>query len=163
MRRRCVPVLHLVALASPGVRRNLSSWLSGSGCVGLHTNLNLLGGWFNSPQLSVSMASTSGRPRSPNASKALWSRSNLATASAWMVSGLGHSLADLLARCNASKTTALGLLKSGQVRLGHEEIRPTTQSVRNEETLRDRSGRPDIDSQEGAWPQETMKQNWSCQ
>ena len=30
----------------------------------------------------------------------------------------------------------------------------TAQSVRNEETLRDRPGRPDIDSQEGAWPQQ---------
>ena len=38
----------------------------------------------------------------------------------------------------------------------HEEIRldGTAQSVRNEETPRDRSGRPDIDSQEGAWPQQ---------
>ena len=71
-------------------------------------------------------------------------------------------------------TTALGLLKSGKtdietyersgrpdkiswkmirkVRPGHEEIRldGTAQSVRNEETPRDRSGRPDIDSQEEA-------------
>ena len=30
----------------------------------------------------------------------------------------------------------------------------TTQSVMNEETPRDRSGRPDIDSQEEAWPQQ---------
>ena len=39
-----------------------------------------------------------------------------------------------------------------KVRLGFsfEEI----QSVRNEETPRDRSGRPDIDSQEKAWPQQ---------
>ena len=38
----------------------------------------------------------------------------------------------------------------------HEEIRldGTAQSVRNEETLRNRSGRPDIDSQEKAWPQQ---------
>ena len=38
----------------------------------------------------------------------------------------------------------------------HEEIRldGTAQSVRNEETPRDRSGRPDIDSQEKAWPQQ---------
>ena len=45
-----------------------------------------------------------------------------------------------------------------KVRLGfsHEEILldGTAQLVRNEETLRDRSGRPDIDSQEGAWPQQ---------
>ena len=39
-----------------------------------------------------------------------------------------------------------------KVRPGHEEIRldGTAQSVRNEETPRDRSGRPDIDSQEEA-------------
>ena len=45
-----------------------------------------------------------------------------------------------------------------KVRLGlsHEEIPldGTAQSVRNEETPRDRSGRPDIDSQEEAWPQQ---------
>ena len=43
-----------------------------------------------------------------------------------------------------------------QVRPGHEEIRldGTAQSVRNEETPRDRSGRPDIDSQEEARPQQ---------
>ena len=43
-----------------------------------------------------------------------------------------------------------------KVRPGHEEIRldGTAQSVRNEETLRDRSGRPDIDSQEEARPQQ---------
>ena len=43
-----------------------------------------------------------------------------------------------------------------KVRPGHEEIRldGTAQSVKNEETSRDRSGRPDIDSQEGAWPQQ---------
>ena len=43
----------------------------------------------------------------------------------------------------------------------------TAQSVVNEVMPRDRSERPDIDSQEGAWPQhsslETMKQNWNCQ
>ena len=38
----------------------------------------------------------------------------------------------------------------------HEEILldGTAQSVRNEDTPRDRSGRPDIDSQERAWPQQ---------
>ena len=38
----------------------------------------------------------------------------------------------------------------------HEEIRldGTAQSVRNEETPRDRSGAPDVDSQERAWPQQ---------
>ena len=43
-----------------------------------------------------------------------------------------------------------------KVRPGHEEIRldGTAQSVRNEETLRDRSGRPNIDSQEEARPQQ---------
>ena len=43
-----------------------------------------------------------------------------------------------------------------KVRPGHEEIRldGTAQSVRNEETPRDRSGRPDIDSQEEARPQQ---------
>ena len=44
-----------------------------------------------------------------------------------------------------------------QVRPGHEEILldGTAQSVRNEETLRDRSGRPDdINSQEEARPQQ---------
>ena len=44
-----------------------------------------------------------------------------------------------------------------KVRPGHEEILldGTAQSVRNEETLRDRSGRPDdINSQEEARPQE---------
>ena len=45
-----------------------------------------------------------------------------------------------------------------EVRLGfsHEVILldGTAQSVRNEETPRDRSGRPDIDSQEKAWPQQ---------
>ena len=43
-----------------------------------------------------------------------------------------------------------------QVRPDHEEILldGTAQSVRYEETLRDRSGQPDIDSQEEAWPQQ---------
>ena len=43
-----------------------------------------------------------------------------------------------------------------KVRPGHEEILldGTAQSVMNEETPRDRSGRPDIDSQEEAWPQQ---------
>ena len=44
-----------------------------------------------------------------------------------------------------------------KVRLGHEEILldGTAQSVRNEETPRDRSGRPDdINSQEKARPQQ---------
>ena len=43
-----------------------------------------------------------------------------------------------------------------KVRLGHEEILldGTAQSVRNEETLRDRSGRPDINSQEEERPQQ---------
>ena len=89
-------------------------------------------------------------------------------------------------------TTALGLLKSGKtdietyersgrpdkiswkmkrkVRLGHEEIRldRTAQSVRNEETLRDRSTRLDNiilkkrqDLNNSSL--ETMKQNWICQ
>ena len=75
-------------------------------------------------------------------------------------------------------TTVLGLLKSGKLKLrrtndrgdlikllgewvrkvrpDHEEILldRTAQSVRNEETLRDRSGRPDINSQEVARPQQ---------
>ena len=33
----------------------------------------------------------------------------------------------------------------------------TAQSVVNMVTFRDRSGRPDIDSQEGAWPQSTIR------
>ena len=43
-----------------------------------------------------------------------------------------------------------------KVRSGHEEILldGTAQSVMNEETPCDRSGRPDIDSQGGAWPQQ---------
>ena len=43
-----------------------------------------------------------------------------------------------------------------KVRPGHEEILldGTAQSVRNEETFRDRSGRPEINSQEEAWPQQ---------
>ena len=43
-----------------------------------------------------------------------------------------------------------------KVRPGHEDILldGTSQSVRNEETLRDRSGRPDINSQEEARPQQ---------
>ena len=43
-----------------------------------------------------------------------------------------------------------------KVRPDHEEILldGTAQSVMNQETLRDRSGRPDIDSQEEAWPQQ---------
>ena len=56
-----------------------------------------------------------------------------------------------------------------KVRPDHEEILldGTAQSVRNGETLRDRSGRLDnINSQEVARPQnfvwETMKQNWNC-
>ena len=85
-------------------------------------------------------------------------------------------------------TTALGLLKSGKlilrhtsdrgdlikflgkmirkVRPGHEEIRldRTAQSVRNEETPRDRSGsilkkRQDLNISS----LETMKQTWNCQ
>ena len=45
-----------------------------------------------------------------------------------------------------------------KVRPGHEEILldGTAQSVRNEETLRDRSGRPDINSQEEAGPQQDV-------
>ena len=48
-----------------------------------------------------------------------------------------------------------------KVRPGHEEIRldGTAQSVRNEETPRDRSGRPDIDSQEEARPQQFVSRN----
>ena len=56
-----------------------------------------------------------------------------------------------------------------KVRLGHKEILldGTAQSVRNEETLRDRSGRLcDINSQEEAdfnnSSLETMIQNWNC-
>ena len=56
-----------------------------------------------------------------------------------------------------------------KVRPDHEEILldGTAQSVRNGETLRGRSGRPDnINSQEVARPQnlswETMKQNLNC-
>ena len=43
-----------------------------------------------------------------------------------------------------------------KVRPGHEEILldGTAQSVRNEETLRERSGRPDINSQEEGRPQQ---------
>ena len=74
--------------------------------------------------------------------------------------------------------TVLGLLKSGKLILRHttdrydliktswrmvRKVRPgqeeilldgTAQSARYGETLRDRSGRPDIDSQEEAWPQQ---------
>ena len=68
--------------------------------------------------------------------------------------------------------TVLGLLKSGKLILRHTSdrgdprgIRPgfsheetlhdgTAQSVVNEVMPRDRPGRPDIDSQEGAWPQQ---------
>ena len=48
-----------------------------------------------------------------------------------------------------------------KVRLGHEEILldGTAQSVRNEETLRDRSGRPDINSQEEVRPQQFVMGN----
>ena len=56
-----------------------------------------------------------------------------------------------------------------KVRPGHEEILldGTAPSVRNEEVLRDRSGRPDdINSQEGQDLKisscETMEQNWNC-
>ena len=43
-----------------------------------------------------------------------------------------------------------------KVRPGHEEslLDGTAQSVRNEETLRERSGRPDINSQEEERPQQ---------
>ena len=43
-----------------------------------------------------------------------------------------------------------------EVRPDHEETLHdgTAQSVMNEETPRDRSGRPDIDSQEEAWPRQ---------
>ena len=50
-----------------------------------------------------------------------------------------------------------------KVRLGfsHEEILldGTAQSVKNEETPRDRSGRPDIDSQEEIRPQQFVIEN----
>ena len=86
--------------------------------------------------------------------------------------------ASLQQATQSGMTTALGLLKSGKLRLrrtidrcdliellgewylkvrpGHEEILldGTAQSVRNEETPRDRSERPDIDSQEEARPQQ---------
>ena len=43
----------------------------------------------------------------------------------------------------------------------------TAQSVMNEVMLRDRPGRPDIESQEGAWPQQFAIGNdeaeWNCQ
>ena len=101
--------------------------------------------------------------------------------------------ASLQQATQSGMTTALGLLKSGKtdietyersgrpdkmswrmirkVRPGHEEIRldGTAQSVRNEETPRERSERPDIDSQEEKRQDlnnsslQTMKQNWNCQ
>ena len=48
-----------------------------------------------------------------------------------------------------------------KVRLGHEEIvlDRTAQYVRNEETLRDRSGRPDIKSQEEDRTQQFVIEN----
>ena len=86
--------------------------------------------------------------------------------------------ASLQQATQSGMTTALGLLKSGKlkirhtsdrgeliktswkmirkVRPGHEEILldGTAQSVRNEETLRDRSERLDINSQEEVGPQQ---------
>ena len=48
------------------------------------------------------------------------------------------------------------MIRKVRAGISHEEIRldGTAQSVRNEETPRDRSGRLDIDSQEKAWPQQ---------
>ena len=79
----------------------------------------------------------------------------------------------------------LGLLKTGKLILRHtsdrgdlmkllgerhKKVRPgfsheetlhdgTAQSVMNEEIPRDRPGRPDIDSREGAWPQQFVTGN----
>ena len=61
------------------------------------------------------------------------------------------------------------MLRTVRPGFSHEETLHdgTAQSVMNEETPRDRSGRPDIDSQEEAWPQQFVigndKQNWNCQ
>ena len=88
-------------------------------------------------------------------------------------------------------TTVLGLLKSGKLILRHasdrgdetfwratREVRPgfsheetlhdgTAQSVMNEETPRDRPGRPDINFKKrhglNNSSLETMKQDWNCQ
>ena len=51
--------------------------------------------------------------------------------------------------------TAGGALRESQPGFSHGETQHdgTTQSVVNEVILRERSGRPDVDSQRGAWPQ----------
>ena len=65
--------------------------------------------------------------------------------------------------------TSWRMIRKVRPGFSHEEIRldGTAQSVRNEETPRDRSGRPDIDSQEKAWPQQFVigndKAGWNCQ
>ena len=57
--------------------------------------------------------------------------------------------------------TSWRMIRKVRSGFSHEEILldGTAQSVRNEETRRDRSGRPDIDSQEGAWPQQFVIEN----
>ena len=53
------------------------------------------------------------------------------------------------------------MIQKNRPGFSHEEILldGTAQSVRHEETPRDRSGRPDIDSQEKAWPQQFVVGN----
>ena len=63
---------------------------------------------------------------------------------------------EMYERSERPDETSWRATRETQPGFSHEEIRleGTAQSVRNEETPRDRSVRPDIDSQEKAWPQQ---------
>ena len=57
--------------------------------------------------------------------------------------------------------TSWGVTQETRLGFSHEETYHdgTAQSVVNEVMPRDRPGRPDIDSQEGAWPQQFVMGN----
>ena len=64
-------------------------------------------------------------------------------------------------RSGRPDVTSWGATRESQPGFSHEETLHdgTAQSVTNEEIPRDRPGQPDIDSQEGAWPQQFAIRN----
>ena len=91
----------------------------------------------------------------------LWKASLQQTTQSGMTTALGRSQewkTDIETHERSGRRAKISWRMIRKVRPGfsHKEIRldGTAQSVRNEETPRDRSGRPDIDSQEKAWPQQ---------
>ena len=76
---------------------------------------------------------------------------------------------EIYERSGRPDETSWRTTRETQLGFSHEETHDdgTAQSVVNEVMPRDRPGRPDIDSQEGAWLNNSslgmMKQNWNCQ